>query len=161
MADQTAPQESLTLRLLEIEFEKLQSAIDKFDEQRFKIKGWSITVAGALLALGVNGGNTWLIVAGAVAALFFFYMETIYMQIQVRIIKRNNVIESLLELAREKRLDEVQDGYRFGMSEAFVGEFQWSAIPDTLQGRPHITAFHLGLVPESCHLGDRLLTSRL
>jgi hypothetical protein len=36
-----------TLRLLEVEYQRLGTTIDKFDEQRFKVKGWTITAAGA------------------------------------------------------------------------------------------------------------------
>ena len=43
-----------TLRLLEVEYQRLQAEIDKFDEQRFKVKSWSIAAAGALVALGIN-----------------------------------------------------------------------------------------------------------
>jgi hypothetical protein len=138
--------DTLTLKLLEVEYDKLQAAIDKCDDQRFKIKGWSITVAGALFVLGVNANNSWLVVAGAVAAVLFGYLEIVFVQIQLRIISRSNEIESRLDSARRGVWSKVDEGYSFGISHAIMGYFEWSAVPKTLSRRPHITVFHVSLV---------------
>jgi hypothetical protein len=53
-----------TLRLLEVEYQRLGTTIDKFDEQRFKVKGWTMTAAGALVALGINTRQIALLIAG-------------------------------------------------------------------------------------------------
>jgi hypothetical protein len=42
------------MHLLEFELELLQKTLDKFDNARFTIKNWAVTLTGALLALSVN-----------------------------------------------------------------------------------------------------------
>lgn len=135
----------LTLRLLELEFKTLQAAIDKFDDQRFKIKGWSITVAGALAALGINSANPTLIFAAAGSVLFFGFLELVFMRIQSDVFERSNLIEQLLEVARRGQPSAALEGYCFGVSQAFVNTFSWRGIPDVLKYRLQITVFHLGL----------------
>ena len=46
--------EDRVVRLLELDLEYLHRAIDKFDNQRFAIRNWTVTASGALLALAVS-----------------------------------------------------------------------------------------------------------
>jgi hypothetical protein len=65
---------------MQLEYETAIESIAKFDEQRGWIKGWTITVAGALLALAVNS-HTWSLgVIASAAVVFFAYIDIAYMQ---------------------------------------------------------------------------------
>ncbi len=70
--------ESETLRRLELEYQRLQASIDKFDDQRFKIKSWSLTAAGAFVALSINTKEATLLVAAAVIVPLFASIELMY-----------------------------------------------------------------------------------
>ena len=104
-----------TQRLLELEYERLQASIDKFDDQRFHVKGWAITVAGALLALGFNAREPLVILAGGFVSLFFAYMEIPYMTMQERVINRSNELEELLDATQCGPLEDLQPPYVFGI----------------------------------------------
>lgn len=67
--------------LMQLEYETLRESIKRFDDQRFKIKGWAITLAGALLAVAVNSEKR-LGFVGAGTVLFFAYLDIVYMTIQ-------------------------------------------------------------------------------
>lgn len=111
--------ETETLRLLEVEYQRLQAGIDKFDEQRFKVKGWSITVAGALVALGINSKQVTLLAVAAPIIFFFAFMELIYLNLQVSVTRRSNEIEELIELARREGVGAAHDSYVFGIGKVF------------------------------------------
>lgn len=135
-----------TSRLLELEYERLQASIDKFDELRFKIKGWSITAAGVLAALAINTRQISLLLVAALLTFFFAFMEAIYMDLQVCAIGRSNEVEGLLELARREGIGLAHESYVFGIGKVFEGVFQWRTIPTLLRHRQHITIFYFGIV---------------
>jgi hypothetical protein len=136
-----------TLRLLEVEYQRLGTTIDKFDEQRFKVKGWTITAAGALVALGINTRQIALLIAAAPITLFFALIEVLYLHIHVAIIERSNEIEGLIDLARRKGVGAVCESYTFGIGKVIKAHtFKWRDVPALLPVRSHITYFYLGIV---------------
>jgi len=139
--------ESETSRLLEVEYLRLQASIDKFDEQRFKIKGWSITVAGALAALAINTKQVSLFFVAAPVVLFFAFMELIYTNVQRSVIYRSNEVERLIDIARREGVGAAHDSYTFGMGKMFKeNKFRWREVPGLLRRRPHLTLFYLGMM---------------
>jgi hypothetical protein len=137
-----------SLRLLEVEYQRLQTTIDKFDEQRFKIKQWSITAGGVFVALGINTKQIPLLVAAVPIILFFAFTEIIYLNLQVAVMDRNDKIEELIDLARREGIGPPHDSYEFGIGRNVFKEvrFKWSRIPAMLRPRPQITIFYLGIV---------------
>jgi hypothetical protein len=133
-------------RLLELEYQRLQASIDKFDDRLFKIKGWAITVAGALFALGVQGNRPIIIAAGAVVVAFFGFLEVIYVDLLSLTIKRSDDVEALLESARRTGLGAGHEAYVFGLGKIFKGGFQFGRVKALLRKRHHLTAFYAGLV---------------
>lgn len=130
-------------RLMELEYETARTSIGNFDDQRFRIKGWAITVAGALLALAVSSDHRLGVVASG-AALFFAYLDVMYMSIQQRVIDRSNDLERYLEAARRGNLTFV-DSYVFGIGDVFFLKGQWRRLPKMLRDRPQVVAFYMGL----------------
>jgi non-ribosomal peptide synthetase component E (peptide arylation enzyme) len=135
--------ENETFRLLELEYARLQESIDKFDDNRFKIKGWSITIAGALVALGVNTNEeVQLFIVAALLVLFFAFMESLYMSMQAQVIDRSNEIEELLELARREGIVAAHDSYIFGIGKVFKRRHTFRR----LRQRPHLVMFYSGMI---------------
>jgi hypothetical protein len=130
------------LYLLELEYNKLRNSIDKFDDHRLKIKGWTVTASGALLALGAHLKEPMVIAAGIIAVIFFAYLEIIYMEMEACCIDRGNHIEELLELARRIGPGVDLDGYVFG-----IGKVSMAALP-----RPRLEG--LGSAVWQCIPGD-------
>jgi hypothetical protein len=131
--------------LMRLEFDRLQASIDKFDDQRFKIKGWAITAAGALFAVAVNVHESVLAIAGAVLVLFFGYLEVVYMNMELHAIRRCNDVEALMNRAATG-LPPKNDEYIFGLGQTFAFDFHVRLIPEILHKRHYITAFYVGLV---------------
>jgi uncharacterized membrane protein len=89
--------EATITRLLEIEFEYLEKSPDKFDNSRFTIKNWSVTTAGALLALTITSGKASVALVGVGAVTVFAYLETLYIYVQDQVAARVRLIERFLD----------------------------------------------------------------
>lgn len=82
-----------TLRLLEVEYQRLGTSIDKFDEQRFKIRGWTITSAGALVALRINTRQIPLLVLAVPITLLFALIEVLHLHVHATVMNRSGEVE--------------------------------------------------------------------
>ncbi len=144
MSDETV--RARQIRLLELEFESLQKALDKFDNSRFMIKNWAVTVTGALLALSVNAKNFGIALVGFAIVPLFAYLELLYMYMQRKVTSRADHIEYLLDLTMRIDGPLAEADYSFGVSQAFKGKFEAKGLVKTLSGRPHIYVLYLGLL---------------
>jgi hypothetical protein len=70
------------LRFLLTDFDYLQKAIDKVDSHRFQIRNWSITTAGALLAVAFGAQLPIVAIVGTLTTLFFAFLEVYYVATQ-------------------------------------------------------------------------------
>jgi hypothetical protein len=64
-----------TIDLLKLEYEVSRSLIDKLDSRLFIVRNWAITTTGAIVALSLTVDQPRVLIVGAVAALFFAYLE--------------------------------------------------------------------------------------
>jgi hypothetical protein len=142
------PVRATQMHLLEFELDSLQKMLDKFDNSRFAIKNWAVTVTGALLALSVNAKDFRIALVGFAIVPLFAYVELLYMYIQTKVNSRLDVIESLLDsMIRNDQPLDLDRGYTFGTGQAFKGEkFDVKGMLTTLRGRPHIYVLYLGLL---------------
>jgi hypothetical protein len=142
------PVRATQLHLLEFELESLEKMLDKFDNSRFQIKNWAVTVTGALLALSVNAKDFRIALVGFAIVPLFGYLELLYMYIQTKVILRADIIQSMLDsMMRSGRPLVLDDGYKFGAGQAFKGgKFDVKGMLATLRGRPHIYVLYLGLL---------------
>jgi hypothetical protein len=133
-------------RTLELDLEYLHRTIDKFDNQRFTIRSWSITTSGALLALAVTAKNGWVPAVGFFVVLFFAYLEIVYMDMQARVMRRCTEIGALFQSSMLHSLTTLDEGYTFGIKAAFGPEpFRWSRVRYILSSRPELYMFYIGL----------------
>jgi hypothetical protein len=68
---------------MEINIEHLkfiQSVISRLNTNSFMIKGWSITVISAFLALYANSGNYKYILSAIFPTIIFWFIDTYYLQ---------------------------------------------------------------------------------
>jgi hypothetical protein len=135
------------LRLLLTDLDYLQKAIDKLDSHRFQIKSWSITTAGALLAVAFGTQLPIVTVVGLVTTFFFAFLEVYYVATQADVIARSNEVERYINLLREGHRIRTGD-YSFGISRAFFQPIRFRRTPRLIfsKGRIHITIFYFGLL---------------
>lgn len=134
------------VRVLELDLEYLHRTVDKFDNQRFTIRSWSITTSGALLALAVTAKNGWVPAIGFFVVLFFAYLEVVYMDMQVRVTSRCTEIGVLLQSAMLNSMTVLDEEYKFGVKAAFGPDpFRWSKVRRILSSRPELYMFYIGL----------------
>lgn len=137
---------SRRLHLLEMEYNRLQQSVDKFDGQRFQVKNWTITTSGAVLALGASADSPQIVLAGILPVCFFAFLEIIYTDMQSKVIRRSNTVERLIEAIARDRASELPLDYRFGMGQIFEDSFKLRRLPDLVARRPHIPMFYAGLM---------------
>ena len=61
-------------------FEFIQNVITRLNSNSFMIKGWSITIASALLALSASTGNNNILFIVCMPVIVFWILDTIYLQ---------------------------------------------------------------------------------
>jgi hypothetical protein len=131
-------------RLMQLEYETAIESIANFDDQRARIKGWTIAGAGALLALAVNSHNWSPGMIAAAAVLFFAYIDIAYMAAQQKIIDRSHELEAYTEAGRRGDFAKVNE-YIFGIGEAHDRKYSLQEVLGILGGRPQIVVFYVGL----------------
>ena len=135
------------VRLLELDLEYLHRTIDKFDNQRFSIRSWTVTMGGALLALAVSTKNASVPIIGLFAVIFFAYLEIVYMDMQVRVMARSTRVGQLLHSLVSDPSTLPDGDYEFGISAALGKDpFRWASVPSILATRPELYMFYLGLM---------------
>jgi len=58
----------------------IQSVITRMNTNSFQLKGWSITIISALLALYASSKNTIYIFIAIIPAILFWFLDTYYLQ---------------------------------------------------------------------------------
>jgi hypothetical protein len=108
-------------RLLELEYGYSQTAIDKFDEYRARLKGWMITSAAGIAAVAFSAHNSLLFWAGALIVLGFGVAEMAYIDIQEDAITRNRELADLLDSLSRGQAGPEHETYHFGLGKVFGG----------------------------------------
>lgn len=108
-------------RLLELEYSYSQTAIDKFDEYRARLKGWMITSAAGIAAVAFSAHDSLLFWAGALTVVFFGIAEMAYIDIQEDAITRNCELGDLLDSLSRGQVGPEHEAYHFGLGKVFGG----------------------------------------
>ena len=64
-------------KLKHLEF--IQSVITRMNTNSFQIKGWTVTIISALLAIFASTKNNYFILAGIFPAIIFWFLDTYYL----------------------------------------------------------------------------------
>jgi hypothetical protein len=119
-------------KLLEIEYAQVRSRIDAIDDIRFKVKGWAITLSSALLALGFNRGQAWIMGLSVLVAVAMCLIEADYLVRQDALLSRSDRLEEVMEHLR--RHGEA-DAYVFGLRAVSQQGASWRRFPRMFGGR--------------------------
>jgi hypothetical protein len=90
--------ENQKLDLIKQEYFKLQDFYEDFDKRIQGIKGWSITIALAAIAAGLNYKNEYLGLFASITSIIFWIIETIWKIFQYHYKPRIEEIESKIKL---------------------------------------------------------------
>jgi len=121
--------------LLEIEYAQVRSRMDTTDDIRFKIKGWAITLSSALLALGFNKGEGWIMVLSLLVAITMCLVEADYLVRQNALSARSDQLEEVMEHIRRYGQDAEVDAYVFGLREIRREGVSWRRFPNMFGSR--------------------------
>lgn len=135
-----------TRRLMELEYEQSRDSIVNFDDKRYRIRGYAVTVAAALLALAGASHDSRLAIIAAGTTVFFAYSDIIYMGIQQRIIDRSVLLEAYIEAARREESPNGAGLYVFGIAGVYFDKYAWHRLPGMLRNRPQLVTFYLALL---------------
>ena len=116
-----ATDEDYLKHLLELEYEHSVRAIDKFDEYRARLKGWMITAAAGVAAVGFSVRSPEIFWAGGLMIFFFALSELYYIDIQEDAITRSRELEKLIDRLLRSGMKPEHDAYEFGLGKVFGG----------------------------------------
>src|ERR1035441_982903 len=105
--------------LLELEYDYTQTAIDKFDEYRARLKSWMITSAAGITAVAFSTHDSSIFWAGGLMVLLFGLAEMSYIDIQEDVSARNRELEKLLDSLSRAQVGPEHDAYQFGLCKVF------------------------------------------
>ena len=128
------------------EYELLQRAIDKYDNQRTQLRTGSVAIVAGVLSLSATASSVLVACIGVLASLLFLGLEGVLMVIEHDIIQRSNAVEGHLRRYAANQ-DYNFSEYKFGVSYAFRGTltfFRWWKVM-VQRGRSHIFLFYLAL----------------
>ena len=130
------------LALLLREYELHRSAIDKYDGQRFQTRNWAVVVTGAIFSIAFATSRAELAVTAAPAILLFCFLEGVQMTIQVAIIRRTNILETIVNEYLADPEDSIE--YTFGVSQGYHFILTTRAVIQVLRSRArfHVTSFY-------------------
>jgi len=60
--------------------EMLQGVINRMAANSFVVKGWSVTLAAALAALGAQSANQWFVAFGLIPVIAFWGLDAYYLE---------------------------------------------------------------------------------
>ena len=60
--------------------EFIQNVITRMNTNSFQIKGWTVTIVSALLAIYASSKNNYLILAGVFPSIIFWFLDSFYLQ---------------------------------------------------------------------------------
>ncbi|GGJ94209.1 hypothetical protein GCM10010123_25080 [Pilimelia anulata] len=116
-------------KLLEIEYAQVRTRIDAIDDIRFKVKGWAITLSSALLALGVNKNQGWIMGLSLLVAAGMCLIEADYLIRQDALLARSDQLEDMMEHIRRRGVDVEVDEYVFGLRAVSLKGVSWRHFP--------------------------------
>ncbi len=117
-------------RIKHLEF--IQSIIARMNQNSFQIKGWTVTIISALLALYANGKNAIYIFIAVVPTSVFWFLDAYYLQ-QER--KFRGLYNDVADLISEDSRLEIKDyemslqKYQYGKYCYFSSLFSKTIVP--------------------------------
>lgn len=95
-------EKSVKLEICLKEIDLIQENISRFDQNGLRIKSWCLTLWTALVALGIQSQNIFIVVLSLIILICFSFIELTYRRFQSRFIQRSREIEDILRI---KNLD--------------------------------------------------------
>jgi hypothetical protein len=135
-----------TRRLLELEYQQVRAKIDRLDQARFTLKGWAITLTGALVALGVQAGNRWVVLLSLLVAVPMALVEADYLARQGSLTERSDHIEDVMESIRRDGYGPKARAYIFGMRAVSLRGASMRRLPEMFGGRSRAGALYLLII---------------
>jgi hypothetical protein len=133
-------------KLIELDYEKTLSFIDKMDGILFRIKNWAITTNGAIIALAIYNRSKNILVVNFALVLCFWLLELFYKCFHENALKQGILIEDLLSSdSEDEEVEEKRKKYVFGIGHTIqlVHPMRMFAIVFT---RFHMTFLYLVLL---------------
>jgi hypothetical protein len=124
-----------TRRLLELEYLQVRGKIDRLDQARFTLKGWAITITGALMALGVQAGRASVVLLSLLVAVPMALVEADYLARQQSLTDRSDHIEGVMESMRRHGYGPEARAYVFGTRAVSLRGASLRRMPEMFGGR--------------------------
>lgn len=121
-------------KLKHLEF--VQSAIDRMAKNSSLYKGWAVTIAAGLYALGASNGKSGLLIIAGVSTVMFWGLDAYYLWLERGFICRYNLVRRQAPEDVDFDVTPVKDAKRWKQLLAWVRTC-W---------RPHLWLFYLPIL---------------
>lgn len=130
-------------KLVELDYEKTLTFLDKMDDILFRIKNWAVTTNGAIFALAITAKNKYCFVVNFVLIFSFWLLELFYKCFHEDGLRKGYLMEELL--SSDPPDEEVTKMYTFGLGHA-IKLPSVKAIVRIVVSRNHMTFLYVILL---------------
>jgi len=97
----------------------IQGVINRLSSNSFLIKGWSITVVAAMIALLARGAEKCYILFSVLPVVMFWFLDSVYLHIE----RSYTALFNEVRLLEENKIDFSMDVKKFGKSKNWFKAF--------------------------------------
>ena len=115
-----------TEQLKHLEF--IQAVITRMNANSFQIKGWTVTIASALLALFASTNNKYFILAGTFPSIVFWFLDSYYLQQERKFRGLYNDVAGISDSPKQIKVFEMRPDLYVGGKYSFWSSFTSTTI---------------------------------
>lgn len=144
--DPSLPDQARNERVLEfikLDYEASHARVGHHDDQRFQVRSWAVTTAGAIVAVSLSLGRPQVILPALFTTLFFLLSELVILSFRVAYVGRCRDLEKLIREYLAGSHSILAD-YKFSPTAA-SRHLSWRLVVRMLVIRWEILIFYLGL----------------
>jgi hypothetical protein len=94
----------------------IQGVINRLSSNSFLIKGWSITIVAAMIALLARGAEKRYILFSILPVVMFWFLDTVYLHNE----RRYTALFNEVRLLEENKIDFSMDVKKYGSSKSWI-----------------------------------------
>jgi len=134
--------------LLKVEHQQVQDKVNRYDEDRGRLKGWMITISAGLTALSLSAKQWPLLLLVLLATLLFALAELALIDIQEDVSARGAELEHLIDVLLHQGVSSEHSAYEFGIAKIFRGggTLRWSKVKRWVLYRTFNPYMYVGLI---------------
>ena len=121
--------------------ELIQNIITRMNTNSFMIKGWTVTIVSALLALYASSKNANFVLVGIVPNLIFWFLDSFYLQQERKFRGLYDDVAGITDAPKKLRIFEMRPDLYVGVEYSFWNVFKSETIAPIYLGITILLSF--------------------